>query len=249
LRIESARKQAEECQSPGRLLKTAALQLYFRLLWDRGPTDLRPQRQPETSNVSNQDCRNARLRNHGAATLALAAATVIAACGSHSPNSSGSLGASRSNPSQAQAQEEGLSFARCMRSHRISSFPDPTPNGGGFTLGAPGTNSSSPAFKAAQTACQHLMPVKHVVSQPPTPQAYARLLHWAKCMRQHGISGLPDPKPDPPPAPGSPGTAGIGTLMGDGGYWVGIPATVDAHSPTFVRLSTACGESPGGHKP
>jgi hypothetical protein len=199
--------------------------------------------------VRNDNCRNVRLQNNGTGTLAgLAAAVVIAACGSDSPSSSGSSGSSGSNPSQAQAQQEGLSFARCMRSHGVSSFPDPTPNGGGSNVSAPGINSSSPAFKAAQTACQDLLPVKHVQSEPPSAQAYARLLHWAKCMREHGISGLLDPRPDPPPAPGTPGTNGIGTLMGDGGYWVGIPATVDAHSPAFVRLSTACGESPGGHK-
>ena len=134
-----------------------------------------------------------------------------------------------------------------MRAHGVSRFPDPGVNGGGFDLHVPGISLSSPAFTAAQAACHDLMPVKHVPSQTPTPQAYARLLHWATCMRGHGISGLPDPRPDPPPAPGSPGTAGMGTLMGDGGYWVGIPATVDAHSPAFVRLSTRCGESPSGH--
>ena len=197
--------------------------------------------------MKNHNCPNARLRNHGTAALAaLAAATAIAACGSNSPSGSGSSGNSGSNPSQTQAQQQGLSFARCMRAHGVSSFPDQTPSGGGFNLSAPGINSSSPAFKAAQTACNNLLPVKHVQSEPPSAQAYARLLRWAKCMRERGISGLPDPKPDPPPAPGSPGTAGIGTLMGDGGYWVGIPATVDAHSPAFVRLATACGESPGG---
>jgi hypothetical protein len=198
--------------------------------------------------VKNHNGMTAWLRNNGTAALAaLAAATVIAACGSNSSSSSPSSASSHSNPSQAQAQQEGLSFARCMRSHAVSSFPDPNPNGGGFNLSTPGINSASPAFKAAQTACKDLLPVKHVQSEPPSAQAYARLLHWAKCMREHGISRLPDPRPDPPPAPGSAGTAGIGTLMGDGGYWVGIPATVDAHSAAFVRLSSACGESPGGH--
>jgi hypothetical protein len=134
------------------------------------------------------------------------------------------------------------------RGFAVPSFPDPTANGSGFSPSAAGVNSSSPAFTAAQTACKDLQPVKHVPSQPPTARAYARLLRWAKCVREHGISALPDPKPDPPPAPGSPGTAGIGTLMGDGGYWVGIPAAVDAHSSAFIRLSTTCGESPGGHK-
>ena len=197
--------------------------------------------------MKNRDPGNARLRNNGTAALsALAAAAVIAACGSNAPTSSRSSASPNPNPSQAQ--QEGLSFARCMRSHAVSSFPDPNPDGGGFNLSVPGINPSSPAFKAAQTACEDLLPVKHVESEPPSAQAYARLLHWAKCMREHGISGLPDPKVDPPPSPGTPGTAGIGTLMGDGDYWVGIPVTVDAHSPAFIRLSTTCGESPGGHK-
>ena len=188
-------------------------------------------------------------RAHGtAAVAALAAVALIAACGSNSPTSSRSAGSSASDPGQTQAQQDGLSFARCMRSHGVPSFPDPTAGGGGFNLSAPGINSSSPAFKAAETACRDLLPVKHVPYQPPSAQAYGRLLHWAKCMRRHGIPSLPDPKADPPPGPGSPGSAGIGTLMGDGGYWVGIPASVDAHSAAFIRLSTACGESPGGHK-
>jgi hypothetical protein len=183
------------------------------------------------------------------ALAALVGATVIAACGSASASRSGSPASPGANASQAQARQDGLSFARCMRSHGVSSFPDPTPNSGGFNLSAPGINPSSPGFKAAQRACRALLPVKHVVSQPPSAQAYARLLHWAKCLRARGISGLADPQPDPPPPPGSPRTAGLGTLMGDGGYWVGIPATVDAHSRAFEHLSTVCGESPGGHKP
>ena len=38
-----------------------------------------------------------------------------------------------------------------------------------------------------------------------------------------------------------------GTLMGDGGYWLGIPLSVNAHSPTFMHLASTCGESPSGH--
>lgn len=43
-----------------------------------------------------------------------------------------------------------IRFARCMRSHDISDFPDPLP-GGGFNI--PG-NTDSPRFKAAEAACQ-----------------------------------------------------------------------------------------------
>jgi hypothetical protein len=183
------------------------------------------------------------------AAAVILASAVIAACSSGSPSGSGSARSSGSNPSQAQAAQDGLSFARCMRSHGVSQFPDPTANGAIDLQGVPGVSPSSPAFKAAQTACQTLLPVKRPPSGPPSAHAYARLLHWAKCMRAHGTSGLPDPKPDPPPAAGSPAARGYGTLMGDGGYWVGIPISINAHSPPFMRLATACGESPNGHNP
>ncbi|HWE33026.1 MAG TPA: hypothetical protein VG410_06035 [Solirubrobacteraceae bacterium] len=182
-----------------------------------------------------------------AAAAAILASAIVAACGSASPGSS--TPAASSGAGSSQAQQTGLSFARCMRRHGVPSFPDPGANGGGVDLGnIPGINTSAPAFTAARRDCNGLLPVKHVPTTPPTAQAFARLLHWAVCMRAHGISGLPDPKPNPPPAPGSPGTANIGTLMGDGGYWVGIPGSVNAHSGAFTRLSTACGESPGGHR-
>jgi hypothetical protein len=174
---------------------------------------------------------------------ALAAASVVVACGSSSPTGSSSTAGSSRPP--AQAGRSALGFARCMRSHRVSNFPDPASGGGGFSLNVPGINPASPVVKAAETACQHLLPVKRPSSQAPTAQAYIRLLHWTRCMRAHGIPGMPDPKPDPVPAPNSPGSRGIGTLMGDGGYWVGIPSTTNAHSPAFTRLSARCGESTG----
>jgi hypothetical protein len=169
---------------------------------------------------------------------------VIAACGSSSSGNASASGDSSTDPSQAQPQQELLRFAHCMRSHGVSSFPDPSPNGAAFNLNIGGVNSSSPAFIAAQSACEPLLPVKRPPSGPPSPRAYTRLLHWAGCMRAHGIASLPDPKPNPPPLPDSPEANRYGTLMGDGGYWVGIPNSVNAHSPAFMQLSTVCGESP-----
>jgi hypothetical protein len=180
-----------------------------------------------------------------AAGAAILASTILVACGS---GSAGGSGASAANPSPSQAQREALSFARCMRSHGVPHFPDPTASGGIDLNDIPGINSSSPAFAAAQAACARLLPVKRPPSQPPSAHAYARLLRWARCMRAHGIAGLSDPRPDPPPSPGSAVASRYGTLMGDGGYWVGIPIDVDAHSSGFTRLSTTCGESPGGHR-
>lgn len=184
-----------------------------------------------------------------AAAAVIIAGTLIAGCGSGSAGTSSFSGGSPrgSDSSQTQLQQQALNFARCMRSHRVSNFPDPTSNGGGFDVNVAGVNPSSPAFKAAQTACRQLLPVKRPQSGPPSPHAYTRLLHWASCMRAHGISGLPDPRPNPPPSPGSPEANLYGTLMGDGGYWVGIPSSVNAHSSAFTHLATVCGESPNGH--
>jgi hypothetical protein len=171
------------------------------------------------------------------------ASTSIAACGSSGPRAA----TVASRASHTTAQITGLGYARCMRAHGVSSFPDPSATGG-FNLPAAGINQSSPAVRTAEVACRSLLPVKRVPYQAPTAAAYARLLHWAKCMRTHGISGLQDPKPNPPPGPGSPAARGIGTLMGDDGYWVGIPDNVNAHSSGFMQLSTRCGESPSGHR-
>jgi hypothetical protein len=165
----------------------------------------------------------------------IAAAAVLTACGANSPRSSTS--GARTNPNQPQAQRDTLDFARCMRSHGVTNFPDDL----NFRT-TPGIDPSSPAFETARTDCQHLLPVKQPTSAPPSARAFTRLLHWAKCMRAHGISALPDPKPDPPPS----GSHLYDTVMGDGGYWVGIPASVNAHSPGFAHLATLCGESPSG---
>ncbi|HEV7584759.1 MAG TPA: hypothetical protein VGO14_03165 [Solirubrobacteraceae bacterium] len=61
---------------------------------------------------------------------------------------------------QAAHLEAGRKFARCMRSHGIQ-VPDPSTTQGGVAIkmnGGPGSiNPSSPAFQAAQTACQSLL--------------------------------------------------------------------------------------------
>lgn len=160
---------------------------------------------------------------------AIAAVTAIAACGSTSPSPSSSGG--QTGPQQAQAQQDVLNFARCMRSHGVSSFPDDLD-----FHNVAGINPSSPAFKTAQTACQHLLPVKTSPSTAPSAQTHAKLLRLSNCLRAHGYPNMPDPKPDPPPSHSSQ----YGTLYGEGGYWIGIPQAIDAHGPAFVRTARAC---------
>jgi hypothetical protein len=162
---------------------------------------------------------------------AIGAAMAIAACGSSSPSSGG-----QTNPNEAQAQQGTLNFARCMRSHGVPNFPDDL-----NFQNIPGVDPSSPAFKSAQMACQHLLPVKTPPPAAPSAQTHAKLIRLANCLRAHGYPSIPDPRPNPPPSGGSPGANRYGTLYGEGDYWIGIPLSIDAHGAAFVRTARACG--------
>ena len=166
---------------------------------------------------------------------AIAAATAIAACGSNAP-SSPSSSSSGGPATAAQAQRDTLNFARCMRSHGVSNFPDDL-----NFQNVPGIDPSSPAFKAAQTACQHLLPVKTPPPVAPSAQTHAKLVRLSNCLRAHGYPSIPDPRPNPPPQGGSPEANRYSALYGEGDYWIGIPTSIDAHSAAFARTATACG--------
>ena len=62
-----------------------------------------------------------------------------------------------------QALAKDIKFAKCMRSHGLPNFPDPKETSGGITFGngngpLPGVEKGSPQFRAAQRACQALLP-------------------------------------------------------------------------------------------
>jgi hypothetical protein len=163
--------------------------------------------------------------------VAIAAVTVIAGCGSNSPRAGG-----QTNPGEAQAQRDMLSFARCMRSHGVPDFPDDL-----AYQTVPGINASSPAFKSAQTNCQHLLPVKSPPAAAPSAQTHARMVALSNCLRAHGYPSMPDPKPNPPPQGGS---GRYSALFGEGHYWIGIPQGIDAHGAAFIRALHTCHANP-----
>jgi hypothetical protein len=53
--------------------------------------------------------------------------------------------------------EEGLNFARCMRAHGITGFPDPNADGQFPETQMRAIGKGSPQFNAAQNACQHYL--------------------------------------------------------------------------------------------
>jgi hypothetical protein len=89
------------------------------------------------------------------------------ACGKLQPN-----GGKPSAQEQAREQEQALKFSRCMRSHGVPKFPDPKFQADGGTLMRIGkdVNPNSPQFKAAQKACQKLVPGGPMSAGPPPKQ-------------------------------------------------------------------------------
>jgi hypothetical protein len=68
-------------------------------------------------------------------------------------------GAAEQQRAQQQLTAASLGFARCMRTHGISGFPDPAANGQFPEAQMRGLGKGTPAFDAAQEACRHYLTV------------------------------------------------------------------------------------------
>ncbi len=123
------------------------------------------------------------------ATELIAVGVLAAGCGS-SPSA-------RTAAHRPGAQ--ALAYSRCMRSHGVPSFPDPTisasGNHGSIGLNIPAGLTASPAFSTAQQACGKLAPGGPGASgaAPLTAKQQAELVTFAACMRSHGVPSFPDP--------------------------------------------------------
>jgi hypothetical protein len=121
-----------------------------------------------------------------AATFSVAACFVLlaAACGGSSGPSTNGSGSSRG--------EEALAFARCMRSHGVSNFPDPNAEGDFAPFD---TDVSKSVSANANDACEHLL--KHAGGDgggtQGAQQKLAFALEVAQCMRRRGFPTYPDP--------------------------------------------------------
>ncbi len=147
---------------------------------------------------------------------AVLAALTIAACSGGSSNSAASSGG---NPNSG-----ALAYARCMRSHGITDFPDPNAQGG---FSAPnGLNPNTPQYAEANKVC---LPLTGSTAPPPyNPTIAAELLKYAICMRAHGLSWFQDPNAQ-------------GHLDG---Y---LPKGMSPDSPQYVAANKACSaDLPGG---
>jgi hypothetical protein len=132
-----------------------------------------------------------RLRTAAAAAV-LPIAVLAAGCGGSSPNPPTNGGGGQSqNPVQAANR-----FARCMRAHGVTNFPDPqvsTANGSTqIAIRAVGPKGS-PAFRGAMRACQGILPGPQNETPAQRHLHTQDLLAFAKCLRVHGLTNFPDP--------------------------------------------------------
>jgi hypothetical protein len=182
--------------------------------------------------------------------LALAALTMMAACGSAGANGAAQVAsvagdatttttsATGSDASEADAQQAMLDFAACMREHGVD-MPDPefTGDGGGgtFTAGAVGSDTQIDKAKLdeAQKACQSFLDKVKSNAKPMDPakveEEKQKLLAFAQCMRDHGID-FPDPE--------------INTDGGGLQIQMGGPG-MDPNSPGFKEANEACSKDAG----
>lgn len=183
----------------------------------------------------------------------VALALVVAGCGgSGSPavlsvasSTTNGQGSSTSNSSPAAAQgNEALDYSRCMRSNGVPNYPDPDSNGNLRKGDARAFGVSSSQYRAAERACQHLLPnsgssasltqclmtgdCPRSVVQPALEEGRK----FARCMRSHGVRNWPDPTIDSIGRPSFPVTkAGIS-----------IDAT---RSPQMLSTIGDCQRQPG----
>jgi hypothetical protein len=158
------------------------------------------------------------------AAAALAATTVIAACGSNSPTSSSASG-SAGQSSQArlqQAQQAAVRFAGCLRSHGVHNFPDPTSP---EDLKSSFAGIQSPAIQSAATACRHLLGRGGSPSQTAAQRRAQTVaaLAFARCLRSHGFPQFPDP-----------------SSTGELTHQMLAAAGIDIHQPAVVHAADAC---------
>jgi hypothetical protein len=156
----------------------------------------------------------------------------VAQLGSAATTTQSSIG-----PTATSKYAASLAYSRCMRSHGVSSFPDPTQVGGGIQISGSqaGMNPQSRVFMSAQQSCRHLLPGAGRPSHADQRKVLARMLRSSQCMRAAGVSGFPDPTLSPPSD-----RAGYSAIMSNAGVWLAIPDSIDVHSSAFEHAAATC---------
>ena len=128
-----------------------------------------------------------------AAAVVALGVTVAGCSGGSTVPTVGSAGGSAS-AGAGSSLAEAVTYSQCIRSHGVPNFPDPvqTPSGG-YGYRTAGIDPNSAAFQGALQACKALPSPWNSTGQQLSPAQQQAWLHWAKCIRTHGVPAFPDP--------------------------------------------------------
>ena len=120
-----------------------------------------------------------------------------------------------------QAEQDAVSFADCMRSHGVPTFPD-SPYEQKHILSS--SSAQAPAVQSAMAACSHLLPHGGQSQSPAHSHVQiAAMLAFARCLRSHGFTNFPDP-----------------TSSGDLTHQMLATAGISLQQPALVQAADAC---------
>jgi hypothetical protein len=155
---------------------------------------------------------------------AAVAAIAVAGCGGSPSPTTSTTGQLKNGVSGA------YQFSTCMRQHGVTDFPDPrvTQRAGGTSvvaIGVPADDAGTPTFKAAQKACQGILPAPESSAQQALQEHRQAqvLLAFTQCLRGHGVPKFPDPD--------SQGHLSLQAVEAAG---------VDLHAPVVLTAARAC---------
>lgn len=159
-----------------------------------------------------------------ASAVALAAAATLAACGGSKPPSASTGAKAPAGASGPVAM--AYKYSACLRSHGVTSFPDPQVHAGGHDISihlTPG-QTSAPAFQSAQRECAHYLPDGGAAQSVDDTRAHTTaMLAFADCLRNHGFPNFPDP-----------------TAQGRLSLSMITAAGINLHQPALLRAGYAC---------
>lgn len=144
----------------------------------------------------------------------------------------GSGGNSSPQAAVSAGYTQALKYANCMRANGVPSFPDPSGDGNNIELGS-GLDPQSPAFRTAAEACAKLQPGGGPAFPHLSESRKLAALHFARCMRAHGVPTFPDPTFAMP--------AGGGPVIALRGMFFAPGTGFNPRSPAVHRAASACG--------
>jgi hypothetical protein len=125
---------------------------------------------------------------------------MLAACGAPSQSGVVQLGSTTTLANSAPGTSsisgqvsEALAFARCMRSHGVTDFPDPNANAGFNKVTMNQLASGNPSYQGATQSCAHLLPGIGGMTPALAQEIANDEAKFVGCMRSRGVANWPNP--------------------------------------------------------